>query len=141
MRIDVIQPPEWAKPKGYSNGMLVSGPTRLLFVAGQVAWDEQEQIVGEGDFAAQFEQALKNVVAVVTEAGGLPEHIVRMTIYLTDCDAYLAAQKAIGAAYRSLMGKHFPVMSAVGVAALIEPGAMLEIEVTAALPDPLGGPQ
>ena len=134
MQIDPIQPPGWAAPKGYSNGMLVTGGGSMLFIAGQVAWDAQQQIVGEGDFVRQFTQALKNVVSVLTEAGGRPEHVVRMTLYLTDCGTYLEHQKEVGAAYRSIMGKHFPAMSAVQVAALMEPGALLEIEATAVLP-------
>ncbi len=134
MKIDPIHPPDWAAPKGYSNGMLVTGGGPMLFIAGQVAWDAQQRMVGEGDFVAQFEQALKNVAAVLEHAGGRPEHVVRMTLYLTDCSAYLDNQKETGAAYRAIMGKHFPAMSAVGVAALIEPGAMLEIEATAVLP-------
>jgi enamine deaminase RidA (YjgF/YER057c/UK114 family) len=134
MQIDPIQPPDWAAPKGYSNGMLVSGGGSLLFIAGQVAWDAQKQLVGEGDFVRQFTQALENVVSVLTEAGGRPEHVVKMTLYLTDCATYLDRQKEVGAAYRLIMGKHFPAMSAVQVAALIEPGALLEIEATAVLP-------
>jgi len=134
MQIDPIQPSGWAAPKGYSNGMLVTGGGSMLFISGQVAWDAQQQIVGEGDFLRQFTQALENVVSVLTEAGGRPEHVVRMTLFLTDCATYLDLQKEVGAAYRSIMGKHFPAMSAVQVAALIEPGALLEIEATAVLP-------
>lgn len=134
MQIDPIQPPGWVAPKGYSNGMLVTGGGSMLFIAGQVAWDAQQQLVGEGDFVRQFTQALENVASVLREAGGLPEHIVRMTLYLTDCGTYLEHQKEVGAVYRSIMGKHFPAMSAVQVAALMEPGALLEIEATAVLP-------
>ena len=134
MQIDPIQPSGWVAPKGYSNGMLVTGGGSMLFIAGQVAWDAQQQIVGEGDFLRQFTQALENVVSVLTEAGGGPEHVVKMTLFLTDCATYLDLQKEVGAAYRSIMGKHFPAMSAVQVAALIEPGALLEIEATAVLP-------
>jgi enamine deaminase RidA (YjgF/YER057c/UK114 family) len=134
MLIEPIQPPGWAAPKGYSNGMLVTGGGPMLFIAGQVAWDEQQQIVGEGDFVRQFTRALENVVSVLVEAGGRPEHIVRMTLYLTDRASYLDRQEETGAAYRSIMGRHFPAMSAVQVAALIEPGALLEIEATAVLP-------
>lgn len=134
MQIDPIQPPDWAAPKGYSNGMLVTGGGSMLFIAGQVAWDAKQQLVGENDLLRQFTQALENVVSVLAEAGGRPEHVVRMTLYLTDCATYLDRQKEIGAAYRSIMGKHFPAMSAVQVAALIEPGALLEIEATAVMP-------
>ena len=134
MQIDPIQPPDWAAPKGYSNGMLVTGGGSMLFIAGQVAWDAKQQLVGENDLLSQFTKALENVVSVLAEAGGRPEHVVRMTLFLTDCATYLDRQKEIGAAYRSIMGKHFPAMSAVQVAALIEPGALLEIEATAVMP-------
>jgi len=141
MTILTIQPEEWAPPKGYSNGMLVSAGARMLYVAGQVAWDAQEQIVGAGDFAAQFRQALANVVTVVRAAGGKPEHLVRLTIYVTDKEAYLGSLKQIGPSYRELMGKHFPVMACVQVAGLVEEGAMVEIEGTAALPPEQGSSQ
>ncbi len=134
MRIRGIDPPDWKSPKGYSNGMCVEGAGRLLFVAGQVAWDEEGEIVGPDDFAAQFEQALRNVVRVVEEAGGEPAHLVRLTIYVTDKQAYEADLGAVGAAYRGIVGRHFPAMSLVQVADLLEEGAMVEIEATAALP-------
>ena len=134
MRIRGIDPADWQSPKGYSNGMLVEGAGKLLFVAGQVAWDEQGELVGEGDFALQFEQALRNVVHVVQEAGGDPSHLVRLTIYVTDKQAYEEALGAVGEAYREVVGRHFPAMSLVQVADLLEQGAMVEIEGTAALP-------
>ncbi len=134
MRIHTIQPPAWAKPKGYANGILVKDPSRFVFTAGQVAWDAEQRIVGAGDFAAQFRQALANVLAVVRQAGGHPEHVVRLTIYVSDKDAYLAALAELGPIYRELMGRHYPAMALVQVAALVEEGAMLEIEGTAALP-------
>ena len=134
MSIDTIQPTGWQRPKGYSNGKLAPAGARMLFVAGQVGWDEDEQIVGDGDFVAQFEQALKNVVAVVREAGGGPEHVVRMTLYVTSKEAYLGSLSAVGKVYREVMGKNLPVMTAVQVAGLVEAGAMVEIEATAALP-------
>ena len=128
-----INPEGWAPAKGYSNGVLVAAGGRHLFVAGQVAWDAQQQIVGE-DFATQFRQALANVVAVVRAAGGAPEHLVRMTLYVTDKDRYEASLKEVGAAYRELVGRHYPAMSLVQVAALLETGAEVEIEATAVLP-------
>jgi len=133
MRIESIQPPGWSAPKGYSNGMLVRGDADLLFVAGQIGWDEHESIVSE-DFAAQFDRALGNVLAVVTAAGGGPEHVVRLTMFVADKDEYLARVKDVGAAYRARMGKNFPAMSLVEVADLLEEGAKIEIEATAALP-------
>jgi len=133
MRIEPIQPDGWAPAKGYSNGMLVEGHARLLFVAGQIAWDAEQRLVGDGDFAAQFRQALANVVAVVRAAGGEPQHIVRLTMYVVDKRAYEAALKDVGAAYRDVVGKHYPAMALVQVADLLEPGALVEIEGTAAL--------
>jgi enamine deaminase RidA (YjgF/YER057c/UK114 family) len=120
-------------PRGYSNGVLASAGGRLLFVAGQVAWDSQQKIVSS-DFSAQLGQALENVITVVRAAGGGPEHIVRLVIYVTDKREYIAALKAVGAEYRRLMSKHFPAMALVEVAGLLEPGAKIEIEATAVLP-------
>ena len=134
MKIEPLSPAGWARAKGYSDGVLVSGAGRLLFVSGQIAWDEQHRLVGAGDFAAQFAQALKNVVAVVNAAGGFPDHVVRMTVYVTDKRLYSAKTTEIGAAWRAIMGKHYPAMSLVQVADLLEPGALVEIEATAALP-------
>ena len=133
MRIETIEPPGWARPKGYSDGILVAGHARLLFVAGQIGWDAQQRLVA-GGFAAQFEQALRNVVAVVAAAGGGPEHVVRMTVYVVDKRLYLADLGAVGAAWRSIVGRHWPAMSLVEVADLLEDGALVEIEATAALP-------
>lgn len=134
MTIQTIQPDGWAAPRGYSNGMLAPANSRMLFVGGQIAWDADQQLVGAGDFVAQFRQALSNVVAVVRAAGGAPEHLTRLTIYITHRDAYLANLRELGAPYRELMGKHYPAMACVEVKALIESGAMVEIEGTAALP-------
>lgn len=134
MRILPIQPPEWAPPRGYSNGVLVSDPKRFVFTAGQVAWDERQELVGPGDFPAQFRQALANVLAVVREAGGQAQHLVRLTIYVSDREAYLASTREVGVAYRELMGHHYPAMALVEVVALLEEGALVEIEGTAALP-------
>ena len=128
-----INPEELGAPRGYSNGILTPPGARLLFVAGQVGWDEDQQLVGNG-FAEQFARALANVVTVVREAGGDPEHLARLTIYVVDHHEYLAALKEIGDAYRGIMGRHYPAMALVEVAALLEPGARVEIEGTAALP-------
>ena len=128
-----LQPPAWAKPRGFSNAIAVRGGT-TVYVAGQVGW------TGTGvweakDFAGQFRQALKNILEVLAQAGGRPEHIARLTWYVVDRDEYLAALKAVGAAYRELMGGHYPAMTVVQVSGLVEALARLEIEATAVLPD------
>jgi len=130
--MQILQPPSWAKPKGYSNGIVVKG--RLVFVAGQVGWSAQEKFE-TSDFAGQARQALKNIVAVLAEAGAGPEHICRMNWYVADVKEYNASLKALGAAYREVIGKNFPVMTALQVAGFVEAGAKLEIEVTAVLPE------
>jgi enamine deaminase RidA (YjgF/YER057c/UK114 family) len=128
----VIQPESLAPGRGYSNGMVLEG-SRLLFVAGQIGWDRAGQLVSDR-LDAQFAQALDNVLAVVREAGAGPERIGRLTLYVTDKRRYLAAAKAVGVAYRERMGKHYPAMALVEVAALLEDGALIEIEATAVLP-------
>ena len=128
-----INPAELGAPRGYSNGILAPPGSRLLFVAGQVGWDESQQLVGEG-FVEQFGRALANVVAVVREAGGEPEHLAQLTLYVTDRREYLAALEEIGEAYRGIMGRHYPAMALLEVQALLETGAKIEIEGTAALP-------
>ena len=128
----VLQPPGWARPKGYANGVAVRG--RQSYVAGMIGWDGQGQFHSD-DMAGQVRQALSNVVAVLAEAGARPEHIVRMTWYVTDKREYLAAAREIGAAYRELIGSFSVAMTAVQVAALIEDRAKVEIEVTAVVPD------
>lgn len=133
MSLDAINPASLGMPKGYSNGMLAPAGGRLLFVAGQVAWNEKQEIVS-ADFATQFGQALANVIEVVKAAGGKPEHIARLTIFVASKDEYIACTRDIGARYRALMGKHFPAMSLIEIKALLEPGAKLEIEGTAVLP-------
>lgn len=133
-RLSPLQPEGWAAPKGYANGIAVDGSCRLVFTAGQVAWDAEQRLVGADDFVAQFRQALANCVAVVEAAGGGPEHVVRMTCYVTDKAAYLAALRELGGAWRDVMGRHYPAMALVQVAALVEDGAMVEIEATAAVP-------
>ena len=133
MKIEGIQPQGWDRPSGYSNGMLVTGAGRLLFLAGQVAWDGQRQLVGGADFAAQFRQALANVVEILKAAGGEPQHLVRLTIFVTDKYAYMAQLREIGVAWRDLVGEHYPAISLVQVVDLLEEGALLEIEATAVL--------
>lgn len=130
--MQVLQPPGWAKPKGYSNGIATRG--KIIFVAGQVGWDENEKMNSD-TFAGQARQALKNIVAILAEAGAKPEHIVRMNWYVGDKHEYLASLQELGPAYRETIGRHFPVMTAVQVGGFVEEGAKLEIEVTAVLPD------
>ena len=128
----ILQPPGWAKPRGYSNGIAAKGTQ--VFIGGQIGWDAECKFASD-DFAAQARQALANIVAVLAEAGGKPEHITRMTWYVTDKGEYIAAYKAIGEAYRDIIGKHFPAMSAVQVVALVEDRAKVEIEATAVVPE------
>ncbi len=127
----VLQPPHWPRPKGYSNGIAATG--RQIFVSGQIGWNERAEIVSDR-LADQVRQALANIVAVLAEARTRPEHVVRLTWYVTSRDEYLAEAKAIGDAYRAVMGKHFPAMSVVQVAALVEARAKVEIEATAVIP-------
>ncbi|NCP12104.1 MAG: RidA family protein [Sphingomonadales bacterium] len=126
-----LLPPGWPRPKGYANGIAASG--RTIYTAGVIGWDEHERIVGD-DLAGQFAQVLRNTVAILAEAGAGPEHIVRMTCYVTDRDAYVASLAAIGAAWRDIIGKHYPAMAVVAVAALVERDAKVEIETTAVVP-------
>ncbi len=128
MSIEILQPPGWARARGYANGVAAEG--RLVFVAGQIGWDAGQRFESD-DFAQQVRQALANVVAVLACAGAKPEHVVRLTWYVTSRDEYNAALAEIGAAYRELMGRNFPAMSVVVVAALLEPRAKVEIEATA----------
>ncbi len=131
--MQILQPPGWAKPRGYSNGIAVKGGT-TVYVAGQIGLNSQG-IFEEKTFAGQFRQTLKNTLAVLAEAGGRPEHIVRMTWYILDRQEYLGALKEVGAAYRELIGRHYPAMAVVQVSGLIESEARLEIETTAVVPD------
>jgi enamine deaminase RidA (YjgF/YER057c/UK114 family) len=130
---DILQPEGWAPPIGYSNGIAARG--RLVFVAGQVGWNPQTCQIETEDFTAQTELALKNVIAVLREAGAGPEHVTRMTWYITDKAAYLAARRDLGRAWREVMGHHYPAMAAVVVSALLEDRARIEIEATAVVPD------
>ena len=130
--MNILLPPGWPRPRGYSNGIAVRG--RQVFVAGMIGWDAQCQFQTD-DFAGQARQALANVVAVLAEGGAKPEHIVRMTWYVTDKREYLAAGREVGQAFRELIGSYNAVMTAVQVVALIEDRAKVEIEVTAVVPD------
>jgi enamine deaminase RidA (YjgF/YER057c/UK114 family) len=127
-----LQPADWAPPRGYANGIAARGT--LVFVGGQVGWNAA-QAFDSDDFVAQARQALANVVAVLAEAGARPEHVVRLTWYVVDRDEYVAALRALGAAYREVMGRHYPAMSAVEVSRLVEPRARVEIEATAVIPE------
>ena len=126
-----LQPPGWTKPKGYANGIVAEG--RLVFVAGQIGWDESASFKAH-DLVGQTRQALENLLAVLAEAGAGPEHVVRMTWYVTDRAEYLANLEGMGEAYRDLMGRHFPAMTMVEVSALVESEARVEIEATAVVP-------
>ena len=124
-----LQPPGWPEPRGYANGIEASG--RLVFVGGQIGWDETGAFAP--DLPGQVRRTLQNIVAVLAEAGAGPEHIARLTWFITDRDGYLALQKEIGVAYREVMGRNFPAMAVVQVVALVEAEALVEIEATAVL--------
>ncbi len=130
--MDILQPPGWARPRGYSNGISANG--RTVCVSGMVGWDA-ECVFQTDDFAGQVRQALQNIVEVLTEANAKPEHIVRMTWYVIDKKEYVGAYKEVGEAYRDIIGRHYPTMTAVQVAGLIEDRARVEIEVTAIVPE------
>jgi enamine deaminase RidA (YjgF/YER057c/UK114 family) len=131
--MQILQPPSWAKPKGYSNGIAAKG--RMIFVSGLIGWDANGRFPEPDSFVAQAELALQNIVAVLAEGHANPEHIVRMTWYVVDKHEYLQSAKQLGAIYREVIGRHFPAMTAVQVVALIEDRARLEIEVTAVVPE------
>jgi enamine deaminase RidA (YjgF/YER057c/UK114 family) len=126
----IINPPDLPAPRGYSNGLIAEG--RLLFVAGQIGWTVQGELIGDR-FTDQFDQALANVLSVVRAGGGAPESIARLTIFVTDKAAYLSAQKEIGERYRTRMGRHYPPMTLVEVTGLLEAGALVEIEAMAVI--------
>ena len=130
----LIQPDGWLQPRGYANGLVAEG--RLLVTAGQIGWDPATSKVVSDDFVEQARQALANVVAVLGAGGARPEHTVRLTWYVTDAAEYRDSTRALGAAYRAAFGTHYPAMAVVVVAALIEPGAKVEIEATAVIPKP-----
>ena len=127
----ILQPPGWPRPRGYANGVVAEG--RLVFVAGQIGWDAAQKVVSD-DLAQQVRQTLENTLAVLREAGARPEHVARMTWYVTDRREYLERAREIGEAYRALMGRHFPAMAVVEVSALLEERAKVEIETTAVVP-------
>ena len=127
-----LLPPGWPQPRGYSNGISAKG--RLVFTAGVVGWDAEERFAAR-DLPGQFRQVLLNTLAILAEGGAGPEHIVRMTWYVTDRSDYIASLREIGAVYRELIGKHYPAMAVVEVAGLVEPAAKLEIETIAVVPE------
>ncbi|MFL6276837.1 MAG: RidA family protein [Blastocatellia bacterium] len=132
MRMTFINPESLGAPRGYNNGVLIAGG-KLLFVAGQIAWNSEQRIVSD-DFIEQFAQALGNVIAVVRAAGGTASDIAQLRVYVTDKRAYMTNLKQIGTAYRELMGRHYPAMALVEVTALVEDLAQVEIEAIACLP-------
>jgi enamine deaminase RidA (YjgF/YER057c/UK114 family) len=129
--MSILQPPGWPRPRGYANGIAAEG--RLVFVAGQIGWDATQTIVSD-DLVDQLTQTLENTLAVLREAGAGPEHVARMTWYVTDRREYLARARELGEAYRGFMGHHYPAMAVVEVNALIEDRAKVEIETTAVVP-------
>lgn len=129
--MEILQPEGWPRPKGYANGIATEG--RLIFVAGQVGWNEKNRFERR-DFAGQLDQALANTMAVLAQAGAEPRHIARMTWYITDKTEYLAQIKEVGSIFRARMGKHYPAMSVIEVSALMEDEAKVEVESTAVLP-------
>ena len=130
--MEIINPEQLGRPRGYSNGVLAPAGGRLLFVAGQIAWDERQRVVGD-DFVEQFARALSNVLAVVAAAGGSPGQVARLTVYVTDRREYRERTREIGERWRALMGGHYPAMALVEVKGLLEDGAKVEIEATAVL--------
>lgn len=132
-RHDTLLPPGWPRPKGYANGIAASG--RMVFTGGVVGWDEQERFVSD-TLAGQFRQVLANTLAILARGRAGPEHVVRMTWYVTSIAQYRESLAEIGAAWRELMGRNFPCMAVVEVSALVEPAALIEIETTAMVPEP-----
>ncbi len=132
MTTEILQPAEWPRPKGYSNGMSARG--RMIFISGQIGWDAQGRFTSD-TLAGQVQQTLRNIVRMLEEGGAEPRHLVRLTWYVLSRDAYLREVRDIGAAYREVMGKHFPAMSVVEVRGLVEPLALVEIEATAVVAD------
>lgn len=128
---EILQPAQWMRPRGYSNGIAATG--RYVALAGQIGWNAQQEFAGD-DFVSQAAQALRNVVAILAEAGAGPEHLVRLTWYVTDKREYLAAGRELGALYREIVGAHYPAMTLVEVSALLEDRAKVEIEATAVIP-------
>src|SRR5690242_18375539 len=128
----ILQPSSWPRPRGYSNGIAAAGET--IFLAGQIGWDTEGRFAA--GLAAQVRQALDNIVTLLAEARAGPQHIVRLTWYVTDLRAYRASLSEVGVAYRSVMGRHFPTMSVIGVSGLVEQQALVEIEATAVVAHP-----
>jgi enamine deaminase RidA (YjgF/YER057c/UK114 family) len=128
---EVVHPEGWPRPSGYANGVIAEG--RFLAISGQIGWNERNELVAD-DFLEQARQALQNIVAVLRAAGGGPEHLIRLTWYITDKAEYRDSLRALGQSYREIVGEHYPAMALVQVAALLEEGAKVEIEATAVLP-------
>ena len=133
MRTTIVNPPALVRPSGYSHGLLVEEGRRLLFLGGQISWDQEGRLLGSGDFLAQFTRALENLLQVVREAGGGPENIVQMHILVLDKREYLARRREVGEVWRRLMGRHYPAMALLQVAGLLEEEARVEIEGMAVL--------
>jgi enamine deaminase RidA (YjgF/YER057c/UK114 family) len=131
--MEILQPPDWPRAKGYSNGIKARGS--LVFVAGEIGWNPKTEKIETDDFVGQFRQTLENIVAILAEGGAGPEHIVRMTWFVTDKQEYLSNLSGIGEAYRDVIGRNYPTMAAIEIKGLMEPGAKIEIETTAVVPD------
>jgi enamine deaminase RidA (YjgF/YER057c/UK114 family) len=129
----IVQPPDWPRPRGYSNGIAARG--LQVFIAGQVGWNPRTEKIESDDFVAQFRSAIGNVAAVLQAAGARPEHVTRLVWYITSSDEYVRARSDVGTAYREVMGNHYPAMTVVVVASLIEARAKVEIEATAVIPE------
>jgi len=134
MSIQILHPPNWLPPVGYANGISVAAG-QIVFIAGQVGWDKNQKFHSE-DIVPQFEQALKNILAILAEAGGKPSHICRLTAFCIDKPAYLAGRRELGRIWKSLMGDHYPAMSMIFVADLLDTPAKIELEATAVIPTP-----
>jgi enamine deaminase RidA (YjgF/YER057c/UK114 family) len=132
MSTEILQPSEWARPKGYANGVAASG--RMIFISGQIGWDSSGQFTSD-QLTDQVKQALRNIIRVLKEGRAEPRHLVRLTWYVLSREAYLREARQIGAAYREVLGKHFPAMSVVEVKGLVEQRALVEIEATAVVPE------
>ena len=130
--MNILQPPGWPRPKGYSNGISATG--RTIYTAGVIGWDEREMIVSHR-LDLQFEQILKNIVAILAEGGAKPEHVVRMTVYITDRPQYLKLRDELAPIWKSIIGPHYPAMALVEVKGLVNPSALIEIEATAVVPE------
>src|SRR5262245_61575750 len=133
MSLEPVEPEGWETPSGYANGIVAPPGARLVFVAGQIAWDADQVLVGKDDFAAQFRQALANVLAVIDAAGGEPAHLASLTVFVTNKRAYQASTQALGTIWRELVGRHYPAMALVQVAELLEKDALVEIQAIAAI--------